>query len=233
MEKKIIFWVISLSLVATALAILLPGGRQVDPNPKLPWDVQLTSEEVVRVFELTLGQSTLDDARTVFQMDGEINLFLSGDGKPALEAYFERVFLSGLRADFILVMAADETMLDELYSRGSRISRASDTTRKVELSSEDRLRVNRLPIHLINYIPYANLDEELLISRFGNPTQKITETETGIIHWIYPARGISIGLNPDGKELIQYMPLSEITTFITRIEENNQRFETSRQTSGG
>ncbi|MEJ2454379.1 MAG: hypothetical protein P8103_09515 [Candidatus Thiodiazotropha sp.] len=224
MEKKIIFWVISLSLVATALAILLPGGRQVDPDPKLPWDIHLTDENRVQVFKLTQGKSTLADARAVFQMDGEINLFIDQSGKPALEAYFERVFLSGLRADFILVLDADESTLAELFNRGSRISRSSDTTRKVELSSEDSALVSTLPIRLINYVPYANLDEALVSSRFGQPAQKLTEAETGIIHWIYPDRGVSIGLNPDGKELIQYMPLSEISGFVARIEENNRRY---------
>lgn len=232
MEKKIIFWVVSLSLVAVALAILLPGGRQADPNPKLPWEVRLTPAGTVNVFELSLDNSSLQEARRVFQMEGEINLFIGGDGKPALEAYFERVFLSGLRADFVLVLEADETLLQQLYDRGSRISLSSDTTRKVELGSEDRQLVSKLPIHLINYIPYANLDEALVVSRFGKPAQRITETETGITHWIYPDRGVSIGLNPEGKELIQYMPLEEIAPFIGRIESNNRRYEASQQTAG-
>jgi hypothetical protein len=228
MEKKIIFWVVSLSLVAIALAILLPGGRQVDPHPKLPWKIELTPEQAVRVFELTLGQSTLADARSVLQIQEEINLFVDANGKPAIEAYFERVFLSGLRADFILVLKADEPLLAQLYDRGSRISLSSESTRKVELSSEDRLLVEKLPIHLINYVPYANLNEKLIISRFGQPSNKITESETGITHWIYPEQGLSIGLNPDGKELIQYMPLNEIAAFMARIEENNRQYQATQ-----
>ena len=232
MEKKIIFWVVSLSLVALALAILLPGGRQPDPNPKLPWDVQSAGNQSIRVFQLTLGSSTLDEARSVFQMQGKANLFIGDDGKPAMEAYFERVFLSGLRADFVLVLDADDGLLTELYDRGSRISRSTDATHKVELSSEDQSLVSKLPIRLINYIPYANLDEQLIKDRFGVPAQKIAELETGIIHWIYPDRGLSIGLNPDGKELIQYMRLTEIPGLISRIENENQRYEASQQTSG-
>jgi hypothetical protein len=229
MEKKIIFWVVSLSLVAVALAILLPGGRQPDPNPKLPWDVHLSPEQQVVVFNLTLGSSTLHDAKKVFQMQGEINLFMSKNGRPALEAYFERVFLSGLRADFILVLEANDELLSALYDHGSRISLSSETTRKVELSSEDRELVSGLPIRLINYVPYANLDERLVINRFGQPSEKILETETGISHWIYVDKGISISVNPDGKELIQYMPLNEISTFIGHIKENNRRYEASQQ----
>lgn len=229
MEKKIIFWVVSLSLVAVALAILLPGGRQADPNPKLPWDIHLTPDQKVEVFELTLGSSTLADARAVFRMQGEINLFIDQSGKPALEAYFERVFLSGLRADFVLVLDADDELLSELYNRGSRIRRSSDSTRKVELNSEDQLLVSNLPIRLINYIPYANLDEALISNRFSQPAEKIMETETDITHWIYPDRGVSIGLNPDGKELIQYMPLNEIITFTERLEEDIKRYEAAQQ----
>jgi hypothetical protein len=168
----------------------------------------------------------------VLQIQEEITLFVGEDGKPALEAYFKRVFLSGLRADFILVLEADEPLLAQLYDRGSRISRSSDATRKVELSNEDRQRVEKLPIHLINYIPYANLDDELIVSRFGQPTEKITESETGITHWIYPKRGLSIGLNPDGKELIQYMPLNEIAAFVARIEENNRQYEATHASAG-
>jgi hypothetical protein len=231
MEKKIIFWVISLSLVAVALAILLPGGRQPDPNPKLPWDVHLSPEQKVEVFSLTLGRNTLSDARQAFQNQGEINLFTSKSGKPALEAYFERVFLSGLRADFILVLDASDELLTELYDRGSRISLSSKATHKVELSSEDQTLVSGLTIRLINYVPYANLDEELINSRFGQPSEKIMETETGITHWVYADKGISISVNPDGKELIQYMPLSEISEFTARIKENNRRYEANQQAS--
>jgi hypothetical protein len=229
MEKKIIFWVVSLSLVAVALAILLPGGRQVDPNPKLPWDIHLTPERRVEVFDLTLGISTLSDAREVFKMHGRVNLFIGPDGKPVLEAYFERVFLSGLRADFVLVLDAGEQLVTELYNHGSRISLTSETTHMVELSSDDQTLISNQPIRLINYIPYANLDEELVSNRFGTPEQKITESETGVTHWIYPDRGVSLGLNPGGKELIQYMPPSEIPAFIERIRENNRRYKESQQ----
>ncbi len=225
MEKKIIFWVVSLSLVAVALAILLPGGRQADPDPKLPWDIQLSADGHIRVFHLTLGSSTLEDARSIFQLEGETKLFIDTAGKPALESYFERVFLSGLRADFVLVLEAGETQLQEIYDRGSRISRSSDTTRQVELNEADRRWVSRLPIRLINYIPYANLDENLIISRFGQPESKIKELESGITQWIYPDRGFSIGVNPDGKELIQYMPPEEIAALVSRIEANNLAYE--------
>ncbi|MES9832878.1 MAG: hypothetical protein ABW170_07425 [Candidatus Thiodiazotropha sp. L084R] len=225
MEKKIIFWVVSLSVVSVALAILLPGGRQVDTNPRLPWDIHMSAHNEIQVFDLTLNKSSLPEARDVFQSQGKLNLFIDESGQPALEAYFERIYLSGLRADFILGLKADEALLNKLVDRGSRISRTSDSTHKIVLDSDDMILAEKLPIELINYIPAANLDEALINSRFGEPADKITETETGVTHWIYPERGITIGLNPEGKELIQYMPLERIDALVEQIKNSNIEYE--------
>ncbi|MET0088481.1 MAG: hypothetical protein ABW068_00410 [Candidatus Thiodiazotropha sp.] len=230
MEKKIIIWVVSLSLVAVALAILLPGGRKADSDPKLPWDIQITEQQQVQVFGLTLDESNLQLVRDTFQDQGKLNIFVSDQGIPALEAYFERVFLSGLRADIILTLRTDRTQLEQMMERGSRISRTSDTTHKIALSTDDQVFAAQLPITLINYVPAANLDEELVLRLFGEPADKITETETGITQWIYPGKGLSIGLNPEGRELLQYMPLKRVDAFIQQIEQNNRQYEANHET---
>ncbi|MDJ0806119.1 MAG: hypothetical protein QNJ78_04725 [Gammaproteobacteria bacterium] len=210
MDKKILSWIISLTLIVLALAILLPGGREADQEPKLPWDIRVDPQGGSAVFGITLGESTLDDARRLFKSDGKVSLFVTQAGLPALEAYFERVFLSGLRADFVLVLEAEAETLWAMYDRGSRISPTTDKTRKVELAGEDSLLVGTLPIRLINYIPAADLDEALIAKRFGEPAKRISEPETGIIHWIYPEDGLSIGVNASGKELLQYIQPKEI-----------------------
>ena len=217
MDKKILTWIISLTLIALVLAIVLPGGRESDPNPKLPWDIRLDVTGNSEVFGLSLGKSILNDARALFRDEGKVSLFITHEGKPDLEAYFERVYLSGLRADFVLVLEADEGTLQELYERGSRISRTTDITRKVELAGQDKAFVGELPIRLINYIPMADLDEELITQRFGEPGERIPEAETGIVHWIYPDEGLSIGVNPDGKELLQYVQPDQISPLIGRL----------------
>ena len=149
MENRIFLWVLSLSLLGLTLAILLPG-RHTDPHPKLPWDIKMDGHGGSEVFGLTLDKSTLKEAREIFGSDGKISLFITRDGQPALEAYFERVFLSGLRADIVLVLDADVETLQGYYDRGVRISRTTDITRKVELASSDLTTVVGLPIGSIN-----------------------------------------------------------------------------------
>jgi hypothetical protein len=220
MDKKIFFWVLSLSLLGLALAILLPGGRHLDPDPKLPWDIKLDGLGGSEVFGLTLDKSTLNEAREIFGNEGKISLFVTRDGEPALEAYFERVFLSGLRADIVLVLDADINTLQGLYDRGSRISRTTDITRKVELATADLTAVSGLAIGSINYIPAANLDDQLVLSRFGEPAQRIRETATDMTHWIYPERGLSIGIDPEGKEMLQYVAPRKIDLLIDTLKKD-------------
>jgi hypothetical protein len=222
MDKKIVLWIISLALIALGLAILLPGGRVADKNPKLPWEIRLDAQGNAEVFGLKLGDSSLDQAKQIFQDAGKSSLFITREGAPVLEAYFERIYLSGLKADFVLVMEAEETLLQEIYDRGSRISRTTETTRKVDLTEADQQLVGHLPIQAINYIPAANLDDELILARFGEPAERIVETQTGIVHWIYPERGLSIGVNPEGKELLQYVQPREIDRLVQKIRHSNQ-----------
>ena len=194
----------------------------MDKDPKLPWDIRLDQQGGSEVFGLSLEQSTLNDAKQIFQNEGKVSLFITREGKPSLEAYFERIFLSGLRADFVLVLEAEDHQLQELYDRGSRISRTTEITRKVELTADDELLVGNFPIKLINYIPAADLDNELILERFGEPGERIEERESGVTHWIYPETGLSIGVSPEGKEILQYILPNKIDSLIDVIKQNNQ-----------
>lgn len=222
MDRKILLWVVSLTVVALALAILSPGGHQSDKEPKLPWDIRVDAQGGSKVFGLTLGQSTLHEASEIFSSEGKVSLFITGDNQPVLEAFFERVSLSGLRADFVLVLDVESETLRALYDRGSRISRTTEITRKVELAAEDRVLAGNLPIKLINYIPAANLDEQLLLNRFGEPAERIPEADTEVVHWVYPQTGLSIGVNPQGKELLQYIQPKEMGFLIDSIRTNRE-----------
>jgi hypothetical protein len=219
MDKKNFIYVFSFAVVALALAIFLPGGRTPDPNPKLPWNISADGQGNLSVFGLTLGTSTLQEARQRFNDEGKVSLFINQDDELTLEAYFERIYLNGLKADFVLILESDPDTLQSLYDKGSRISRTTDQIRKVNLSSEDMLFVSQLPIRAINYIPSANLEESLIERRFGTPLERIEEPETGIIHLVYPENGLSIALDPEGKELLQYVKPEDYDLLLATIKQ--------------
>ena len=205
MDRKIGFGLLLITLVALAVAILSPGGRTVDPNPKLPWLIEVDARGDSHVFGLTLGESTLADAREVFQEQGKLNLFVSPQGEYAIEAYFQRLYLSGLRADLVLALDVEQQTAAEIFDRGLRISKLGSGAKKVDMTRPDQNMLAEARISLITYLPASDLDEEILSRHFGEPQQKIGEKKSGIIHWLYAEKGLDIGVNPEGKEVFQYV----------------------------
>ncbi len=209
MEKKIALGMLLFSILVLIVAILLPGGRTVEGEPLLPWKIELKSDGATQVFGLTLGRSTVEEARQRFHQDGAISLFRNPQGKMSLEVYFDRVFLSGLRGDYVLRVAVAEAELQNLYDRGVRISQLGNGSNKVELSSRDQEWVYQQPIEVITYIPMTRLDEALIEERFGPPAEKITEEKSGVVHWLYPEQGLDLGRDPRGRSVLQYIHPAE------------------------
>lgn len=227
MEKKIILTILTFALIALIAAILLPGGRRVEDNPKLPWLISVDDSGATSVFGLTLGKSVLADARYNLQTDGEINLFVSPDKRYSVEAYFDRIYLSGLRGDFIMTLDIDEISAAGIFERGLRISQLGSGAKKVKIAPSDLDLVERSKIASITYIPGANLDEKLIRDRFGEPSERIKEA-SGIVHWLYPDKGLDIALNPTDKEVFQYTSLKD----FMRITQPLTHLTTTKSLSG-
>jgi hypothetical protein len=216
MERKTFLTILGLSLLALAIALLMPG-RKPDPNPRLPWDIQVTEDGSSSVFGITFGKSVLSDAQKVFAEEGEVSLFLSGDDK-SIEAYFKRIYLSGLRADFILTLDIDKATLEQIYQRGVRLSTLESGVKQVSLDAQDMDTVIQAVVTHITYLPAANLDEKLVQSRFGEPELRI-DGEDGASHWLYPKRGLDIAVNPEGKEVFQYVAPSQFDRIRQPLEQ--------------
>ncbi|MCB1760690.1 MAG: hypothetical protein KDI68_13020 [Gammaproteobacteria bacterium] len=204
MDRKIVVSVLALTLIALALAISLPGGRKVDDEPRLPWLVSVNADGYSSVFGLTLGASRLADARAVFEEQGVSNLFLSADDELSVETYFQSLYLSGIRADMVLTLELERPTLQRYFDRGARISKLESGAKKVNLAGEDEAALADARIGHITYIPGTDLSEELILSRFGEPARRLAES-SGIVHWLYPDIGLDIAVNPDGKEVLQYV----------------------------
>ena len=217
MERKIFLSVFIGALIAVALAILLPGGRTLDEHPRLPWLIQVDEKGHSTVFGLTLGRSSLAEAQEAFQEQGKTNLFISPNQGFYFETYFKGLYLDGIRADMVFSLEVDEAIAPELYDRGLRISQLGDGTRKVELAQPDLDLLGRAQVVHITYIPGTNLEPDLIAARFGEPARRIVEV-SGITHWLYPDRGLDIAVNPDGKEIFQYVIPSRFSELLEPLE---------------
>ena len=218
MERKNIIGVLLVTIIALVIALSIPG-REHNTRSDLPWQITPTATGLVKVFGLTIGESTLKQVETKFEEPAKVSLFERGEDKQrVVEAYFDRILLSGLRAQVVVVIDVSDQLLEDIYQHGTRIAKMGDGGRKVTLSSDDIERIYKMPIRSMTYIPRARLDGPLLTKRFGEPQRKIAETEAGITHWLYPEKGLDILLNNNGKVVFQYLPPNNFDEIVEPLE---------------
>lgn len=224
MERRMILSILAAAVLGfVGIMLLLPEDREEDPTPRLPWQVEQDTQGRTRVFGFTLGETPLNEVRRVFAEAGEMNLFarLDGNQQPtefAVEAYFEQIYLSRLRGDFVIGIQADAATLAPMYERGLRISQLGSGAKKVELDPTDIATLARLPIASITYLPWKSLDAEIVTQRFGTPAEKRVEPETGVTHWLYPDRGMDLAMDKKGGVVIQYVNRDAFGRLIQPLE---------------
>jgi hypothetical protein len=221
MDRQILLSVLGAAILGFIAILLLMPDSADDGVDRLPW--QITQDQTGRtvVFGFTLGQTTLAEVRRVLQEDGELNLF-NNPGEAAqfsVEAFFEQIELKRLRADFVMTLDVDQATLSTIYDRGLRISQASSGAKKVKLDPADAEILASKPIRNISYLPKVRLDDALIEQRFGLPEQRLTEPKTGVLHWLYPKRGIDIGRDANGHAVIQYVGHAEFNAVLEPLRQ--------------
>jgi len=221
MDSKIIVGIIAFALVALIVGLMIPGGEP-PPVQTFPWQIEQTPSGATRVFGLTLGESTLQQAEQVFNTEAELSLFEPVDKKRqhVIEGYFDKITLGGLNAKLVVVMDFTEEQLQAMYLRGVRISTLGDGSRKVSLQAKDIATVRETPIVSITYLPRIHLDAALLEKRFGQPEQVIKEPDSNMTHWLYPDKGLDVALDDKGNGVLQYVSPARFDQLIHPLQQS-------------
>jgi hypothetical protein len=222
MDRKIILYLLSaVALGFIGIMMMMPKERVEDGVVRLPWLVSTDAKGRTQVFGFTIGVTTLSEVRAAFGEEGKITLFSHTDreARYSVEVYFDQMYLNGLRADFVITLDADQAELTAMYDGGLRISQLGGGGKKVTIAPKDIEVLTEFPIRVITYLPWKSLDAEILEKRFGKPDEMLTE-ETGVAHWLYPAKGMDIGLDKDGGVVIQYVNPEEFDALIAPLSEN-------------
>ncbi|MGD8207517.1 MAG: hypothetical protein PVH47_05525 [Thiohalocapsa sp.] len=224
MDRKIVVSVLAAALMGFIgiwlLLSIIPDERA---GLKLyPWDVSRDEAGRTRVLGLTLGESTLGDARSLLGEEGKASLFVNPDGSHAVEIYFEDVLLSNLRADWILTMDIDPREAAAMYDRGLRVSKIGSGSRKVKMDPVDVEALAARPIRTLTYLPWKSLEPRDIDGNFGPPAERRTE-ESGVVHWLYPDRGMDIARDRDGGVVIQYLSPADFERAVALLSPADAR----------
>jgi hypothetical protein len=170
----------------------------------LPWQIEAAETGSTRVFGLTLGASTLADARTRFGNDLSIAIVAAPGQRGSLEAYGERVQLGYVTGKMVLTADPGDDGIVQMRERAIKTEYMESTTRRSTLAPDDMQLALNTPISAITFIPSVNLDEGVILQRFGIPEQRI-RMSAHIEHFLYPDKGLDIVLDSEGKEVLQYV----------------------------
>ncbi|MDH4233858.1 MAG: hypothetical protein OEV15_01810 [Gallionella sp.] len=192
----------------------MPG--KPEDKSGLPWNIEHPSPDTTRIFGLTLGHSTNNDAEQLFHESAIPSLFKSPDGRLVAEIFYEQVILAGLKSRIVTTIAVPDTELQAMYERGLRMS-GTASGKKITLAPDDVARVRALPIASLTYMPAIRLEKGVVSKRFGQPAQRIKEKESGAIHWLYPQHGLDITLGGEEKPVLQYVPPRDFDKLIAPL----------------
>lgn len=203
MDKKIILGVIALIFFSISALLMLPEPPKQSPDT-LPWKITHPAPGASHIFGITLAESSLNDLEATFKEQSEVSLFKSSDGKMLVEAFFDELNLNGLKAKFVLTIGVPADELEGIYNRGIRMN-STPSGKRITLAPDDLERVRRAPVSTLTYLPSLRIEESIFTKRFGTPHERIRETKSGAVHWLYPEHGLDITLGDGEKPLLQYI----------------------------
>ncbi len=194
-------------VVAAAIGYVLmkPSTNSVPTAAvNLPWQVELHSDETSSVFGIQLEHTRVDELIEALGIEYELAIISDSNDRNGLEIYYSYFSAGPIKGKLIAQVSADHNELEAMQARASSSSYTSSGSRKFMLNATDLAQIQSWTINSLSLIPAANLDEEIVLSRFGQPAQRIT-TQHGSEHFLYPNIGVDIALNEKAKELIQYV----------------------------
>ena len=182
----------------------------------LPWQITIVDDHTLHVLDLDVGKSTLGDAVKILKSEYNMAWFENQDNSISLEAYFIRVSMSGLRAKVLLELNADD--LDNAYLMKNSGKPEIQSSRTIKYPIDDLAETfSQRVIKSLTYIPKANVDAELLKSKFGS-AEEVMALDDNTVFWLYPSRGLVISISKKGKEIMQYVPLADFQRLRNSIE---------------
>ena len=219
-----------LALILLGLSVLLGPvvwqfihfDPQAVPASGLPWQIETLSGGESRVFGLIPGRSTLADARTRFGPEIQLAVVAEPNESGNVEGYYESVTAGFVAGKLIITADLPASVIDAMRERSPKTEYMQSTTRKARLADADLAAALAAPIRGIAFIPSAQLDEDIILERFGQPTERIRVSDH-LEHLLYPARGLDLALDSKGRELLQYVAPARFEALRAPLRDQAQR----------
>ena len=203
---------LTVAIIVAALAVLLGPvvwqfatyKPQSVPSSGLPWQIETLPGGEAQVFGLTLGRSTLADARARFGTEMQLAVIAEPGEDGNVEGYYESVTAGFVAGKLIVTAELSPELIAGMRERAPKTQYMQSTTRRATLAPADEAAALAAPIRGLAFIPGAQLDEAVILERFGQPAERI-RVNAHQEHLLYPGKGLDLVLDSKGRELLQYV----------------------------
>lgn len=203
---------LTVAIIVAALAVLLGPvvwqfatyKPQSVPSSGLPWQIETLPGGEAQVFGLTLGRSTLADARARFGTEMQLAVIAEPGEDGNVEGYYESVTAGFVAGKLIVTAELSPELIAGMRERAPKTQYMQSTTRRATLAPTDEAAALAAPIRGLAFIPGAQLDEAVILERFGQPAERI-RVNAHQEHLLYPGKGLDLVLDSKGRELLQYV----------------------------
>lgn len=200
--KKLILFFLLIAIVAS-----YPFFRQSDdaePLTGLPWQIEVLPDGSTRVFGLHIGVSRLSDALQQLGDDMELAIVAAAGETGNLEMYYGHYRTGLLSGKLVLQTSTAPSVITGWRENAVKSEyMATGNAKKYSLAESDVSPALNQIITGVTFIPAVNLDEDVIIARFGEPAERFTTNE--VSHFVYPDKGLDIALHAKSKEVLQYV----------------------------
>lgn len=201
---KTFFILFALLAIVLAVYPFLNQSENSETVSGLPWQIEIQPDGSTQVFGLHLGTSRLVDAYNILGNDMELAVIAATEEVGMLEMYYGHYKAGLLSGKLVLQTHASEQNIQRWRDNAVRSEyMASGLAKKYILSENDLTQALEEVITGLTFIPAVNLDEAVILARFGEPDKRIQLA--GVSHYLYPAKGLDIALHENAKEVLQYI----------------------------
>lgn len=185
----------------------------------LPWQVEILPGGASKVMGLTLAPSaaaaglsqaasTLADAQQQWGEAMQIAIIAAPGEDGVLEAFVDPASAGFITGKAVITAQLNRDDIRAMRERAIKSEFMESTTRKYTLTPADLQTALKAPITALSFIPQANLDADTVVARFGTPAERV-RSNGHLEHFLYPAKGLDLALDSEGKELLQYVAPAE------------------------
>lgn len=191
-------------MIGTALMIMVMGDKQSSSDLNTtPWEINIHNNGNIRVFGITLGKTTIQDANQILANFPETRV-IKDTPQGRIVAVYDELNIGGFIASIELNYALDTTTLIKLTRNTTILAEKNYGL----LDKEVEMKLLSTVINGLIYRPNIDYDIDTILQRFGQPDSEVKLTDT-ITRMNYPDLGLEIMIDTRAPDQFIYSQLAK------------------------